>query len=234
MREKNIDPDTIQAQGSSPIRGVIFDLDGTLLDTVHGIAAAANEALQAHGLPMHEVAAFHGFVGHGSFELMRRAAKIELKRPDESLVQELEEGFQAAYERHWRSSKLYPGVDSLLDAVSERGWPMAVLSNKPHVFTVKCVQSLLSPWRFFPLFGRRQQVPRKPAPQVALGIASQWQIPPSEIAFVGDTDVDMQTAQRAGMPAFGVLWGFQAKDRLDAFSAPLSENPRELRRHLGL
>ena len=223
----------------APVRGVIFDLDGTLLDTVEDIGRAANQALASKGFDGHAIEAYRGFVGHGALELMRRALVASMgslsTEPDPGLVAELEQGFQEAYEDHWQSAtRPYPGVDELLDKLTRKGWPMAVLSNKPHHFTVKCVEGLLHRWRFSPVLGQRAEVPKKPDPRAALDIAEAWGMAPAELAFVGDTTVDLKTAQRAGMQPFGVLWGFHDRDQLAPFALPLAESCEQLNLLLGL
>ncbi len=217
----------------SSIRGVIFDLDGTLLDTVEDIGHAANQALESKDLQTHPITAYRHFVGHGSLELMRKATVGEAV--DEGIVVQLEAAFQAAYEDHWsRTTRPYPGIADLLDAITEKGLPMAVLSNKPHRFTLKCVESLLAGWTFSPTLGQRIHIPKKPDPKAALDIALDWRIPPSDLAFVGDTTIDMETGLKAGMRPIGVSWGFHSKETLAALALPLADSAQELGLLLGL
>lgn len=214
-----------------PTEAVIFDLDGTLLDTVADIAGAANQALADKGLDTHDVEAYRGFVGHGSLELMSRAGGRPTSDP---LVIELEAAFQAAYEFHWnRRTHPYPGIDDLLSRLAEQQIPMAVLSNKPHRSTVKCVSHHLPNQPLDPVLGQRPDVPKKPDPIAALEIAQAWQRDVAGIAFVGDTTVDLETARRAGMRPIGVTWGFHDRSELEPFRMPLADTTGELWQLLG-
>lgn len=207
---------------------VLFDLDGTLLDTLVDLATAANRALAALQLPVHTVDAYRYFVGDGLRVLMER-----IQPPGQSTgarTAELTEIFQQEYARNWNDqTKPYPGVPAMLDAISGSGMPMSILSNKPEDFTQLCVEQLLPRWTFSPLFGQRPGVPKKPDPAAAYAIARLLQLPPDKVLYVGDTAVDMQTAQAAGMDAVGVLWGFRTRDELEQAGARyLIAQPEEL------
>ncbi|MCL1981235.1 MAG: HAD-IA family hydrolase [Proteobacteria bacterium] len=192
---------------------VLFDLDGTLLDTLDDLAAAANQALILQGLPPHPIDAYRHLVGDGLRTLVDRMLPVD--RRDPATVSALVAAFTETYARTWHHrSAPYPGIKDLLDQLAARGVRMSILSNKPDAFTRLCVQQLLPHWHFEPLFGQREGVPKKPDPAAALEIARLLQLDPSRILYVGDSGVDMRTARGAGMDAAGVLWGFRDQAEL--------------------
>ncbi len=210
-------------------QAVLFDLDGTLLDTLEDLAEAGNRVLAARGLKPHPVQDYRYFVGSG----VRHLVECILPRPlreQEAEVASAIADFQEHYAQTWQlHTRPYAGIAELLDYLSARGYPMAILSNKPQHFTQLCVDTLLAPWRFYPVLGQREGVPRKPHPAAALETARIFGLPPSDILYVGDTGVDMRTAQQAGMDAVGVLWGFRNAEELRATGAELLvETPQEL------
>jgi phosphoglycolate phosphatase len=197
---------------------VLFDLDGTLLDTLGDIAAAMNAVLADWGLPVHPQPAYRRFIGDGAVWLARRV--LPEPRRDEETVARCVEAFRRAYaERGDPTTRPYPGVAGLLDGLTARGLRLAVLSNKPHDFTVALVRRLLGAWPLEPVFGSRPGVPNKPDPTTAVAIAEQHGISPGDWLYLGDTATDMETAGRAGMIAVGVLWGFRGADELRAAGA---------------
>lgn len=209
-------------------RAVIFDLDGTLLDTLQDLGEAMNAVLGEHGFPEHPLDAYRYFVGEGMETLIRRTLPEE--RRDEALVARLLEMMREEYGRRWRDhSRPYPGVPEMLDKLEARGLPKAVFSNKPHLFTVEMVEEILGNWSFSAVRGILPGTPRKPDPAVALEISREMKIPPQDIVFVGDSDLDMLTARAAGMFGIGVLWGFRdAAELLGAGARALLSHPREL------
>jgi phosphoglycolate phosphatase len=209
-------------------RAVIFDLDGTLLDTIADIADSMNRVLAGNGLPVHDRAAYFDFVGAGMDVLVRRALPESCDY--DALVPVLLPAMKEEYARSWRdASKPFPGIPDLLDALTSRDMPFCVLSNKIESFTKEMVSALLGAWTFFEVRGLDFDKPRKPDPAQALEMASHMGLEPGEIFFVGDSDVDMETARRAGMVPVGVLWGYQDRDRLLAGGAGIIiEKPWEL------
>ncbi len=212
---------------------VLFDLDGTLLDTLEDIADSTNAALRAQGFPEHPLAAYRYFIGDGVENLVRRALPPE--RLEAATLARSAELMRREYSARWADkTRPFPGVPELLDALTARGLPMAVLSNKPDDFTRLCVQRLLPRWRFEVVLGADAGMPKKPDPAAALQIAAQWNLSPSRIVYLGDTNTDMQTAVAAGMYAVGALWGFRTAAELTASGAQvLLEKPMELLRVLG-
>ncbi|HOC56874.1 MAG TPA: HAD family hydrolase [Verrucomicrobiota bacterium] len=196
-----------------PIRAVVFDLDGTLLDTLEDIADAANRVLVGRGFPTHPISRYRGFIGEGVVRLMKCA--LPEPNQDPATVQACVEAYQREYARNWNvKTKPYAGVPDLLDALVARGLKLAVLSNKPDAFTQQCVRELLPSWSFDMVIGASDAFPRKPNPGSALEIARRLAVPSEECLYIGDSGVDMQTAQAAGMFAAGVLWGFRDRQEL--------------------
>lgn len=215
---------------ASAYAAALFDLDGTLVDSLADIAAAMNHTLAAHGLPTHPLEAYRRFVGEGVRRLVERAL------PRERL--ELAETILADYQRRYAEHLLvhtapFPGIAQLLDALAARGLAVAVLSNKPDGATRRIVQALFSSWRLEPVHGERPHVPRKPDPTAALEIARVLGVEPGRCLFVGDSAIDMQTARNAGMMPVGVLWGLRDRDELTSSGArALLGHPLDLLRLL--
>lgn len=209
-------------------QAVLFDLDGTLLDTLDDLANAGNRVLAARALPVHPVAAYRYFVGDGVATLVERILPPELRSAEE--IGQSVADFQREYAANWdEHSAPYPGIAAMLDALVAGGLRLAVLSNKPEDFTRLCVERLLAPWPFDPVFGQHAGVPKKPDPAGALAAAQALQLAPREILYVGDTSIDMRTARAAGMDPVGVLWGFRGAAELQAAGAArLISDPAEL------
>lgn len=204
----------------------LFDLDGTLLDTLADIAAAANHALVELGQPAHPVAAYRYMAGDGADVLMQRA----LPKDSQVLAAEALRCFKAYYIDHaFDHTALYDGVAMMLDGLVERGWQLAVLSNKPHENTQRVVERLLGRWPWAEVAGHKPDVPKKPDPTSALAIVERLGLSPDEVWYLGDTNTDMLTATSAGMIAVGVLWGFRDRDELVEHGARhLIDEPMQL------
>lgn len=215
------------------VQAVLFDLDGTLLDSLADIGEAMNSVLKTRGLPGHSACAYRRFVGDGVVLLAQRALPADHRDPD--TVSACAAQMREVYGRRLVGKTVpYDGVPELLDGLSRRGLRMGVLSNKPHALTVELVELLLGRWRFAPVFGERAAVPRKPDPAGALEVAVQWGIAPEAVLYVGDTSTDMQTAERAGMPSVGVTWGFRDEPELTAAGAKaIARHPNEILALLG-
>ena len=209
-------------------KAILFDLDGTLLDTLEDLATAANRALGTLGLPAHPTDAYRVFVGDGLRTLAERILPGEQRSAAQ--VDELVAAFEREYSRTWNERTApYAGVPEMLDRLTGDGYRMSVLSNKPDAFTRLCVEQLLPHWTFAPLYGQRPGVPKKPDPAAALAIAAELDLDPAEVLYLGDTATDMHTARAAGMAAVGVLWGFRSADELRAAGARhLITHPGEL------
>jgi phosphoglycolate phosphatase len=201
-----------------PYKAILFDLDGTLLDTLEDLTDSTNAALAELGLPSNPREAYKHFVGDGLENLVRRA--IGREECDDSLLARGIELARREYARRWADkTRPYPGIADLLNGLRRRGVRMAVFSNKPHEFTELCVSRLLADWHFDVVQGATAELPRKPDPRGALAIAAQMGVDPSEFAYLGDTNTDMQTAVAAGMFPVGALWGFRTANELLASGA---------------
>lgn len=196
-----------------PFKAVIFDLDGTLLDTLQDLANSYNRVLKNMGFPTHPVDAYRYFVGEGARVCMTRALPAENR--DVVTIDTSLQMFRDDYAQNWNIyTKPYKGIPEMLKALSELDLKMAILSNKPQEDTEKCVRKFLSNWKFEVIFGQKDSVPKKPDPTAALEISRLLGVLPEEIFFIGDTSIDMKTAIAAGMVPFGVLWGFRSIDEL--------------------
>jgi phosphoglycolate phosphatase len=199
-----------------PLRAALFDLDGTLLDSLHDIGAAMNHALAHHGLPVHPLPAYRRFVGEGVRVLVSRAVPAGREVLHEAVL----DTYRARYaECMLDTTRPFPGIPELLSRLAEEGVKLAVLSNKPHASTRRLVETLLPQVRFEAVYGERAGVPRKPDPTAALGLAAELGVGPEDCAFIGDTAVDMDTARAAGMYGVGVTWGFRHEEELQAHGA---------------
>ncbi len=208
------------------MEGVIFDLDGTLADTLGDITTSINHALAAHGLPTHDVPAIRGFIGDGLRLLVERATRSA----DQALIQSVIVTFRFHYREHMLdTSRPFAGIPELLAALQERQVALAVLSNKPHEPTCQVVSRLFPKVPFTAVQGQLRGGPRKPDPHHALVIAKAMALPPARCGFVGDTGVDMRTGLAAGMIPIGVSWGFRDTDELrDSGAAEIIREPSDL------
>jgi phosphoglycolate phosphatase len=210
------------------VKAVLFDLDGTLLNTLDDLADAMNRVLRQRGFPTHSLDAYRYFVGNGSWMLVKRALP-ESRRGQEE-VDACLKAFLSDYGENWMiKTRPYEGVPAMMDGLVVRGMKLAVLSNKKDEITRKSVRRLLSKWTFDAIAGQREGVPVKPDPSAALQIAAQFQMSPGEFIYVGDSAVDMQTAAAAEMFGVGALWGFRTAEELLAGGAKvLISKPTDL------
>ena len=202
-----------------PCSAIFFDLDGTLLDSVRDLADATNAALRAFNLPEHPVHAYMYFVGDGFEMLIRRAAP---KDADPELQQRVMQQAREAYSQNWaRTSKPYEGIPEMLKELQRRKIPLAVLSNKPHDFTLLTMQHFFPSIRFARIQGSPPGLRAKPDPALALEMLQKLGYEAQQVLFMGDTSVDMMTAVNAGMFPVGVLWGFRTEEELRRHGARL-------------
>ena len=209
-------------------KAVVFDLDGTLVDSAADLGNAVNRVLKSHGYPVHEIPRYQDFIGSGT-EVMVRRALPEDSRGDETVKECLAE-FMDDYNTNFDvDSVLYDGIPELLDHLSEKSIILTMLTNKPESITVKLAESLLSDWDFRVVMGSRDGIPKKPDPTGARILMEQIGLEGSQIVYFGDSGIDMKTAVSAGMLPVGVLWGFRGKEELENEGAKyIIENPMEI------
>lgn len=207
-------------------QAVIFDMDGTLADTSADIAAGLDHSLAAAGLSRYSRETYRSFVGGGVEHLVDRLLP--------GAAPGLRDRVLAEYRRYDedhnpRKACRYPGVDLLLDGLTARNVPMAILSNKPQESLDRVVHQLFARWPFVQVRGEREGTPKKPEPTVAVALACAMRTSPSHCLFVGDTEVDVRTACAAGMIPVGVAWGFRTRLQLEAAGAwRVVEHPLQL------
>lgn len=195
------------------MKAFIFDLDGTLIDSLADLAEAINRMLEARGYPRQPLGVFPKYVGDGVRALVERALPPEMLATEdiEARVNE----YQKHYHDTWKSeTRPYVGIEEALHGLHERGMKLAVLSNKPHAFTLLCCKHFFPDTPFEIVLGARSGVPKKPDPAGAFEICKTLGVEPSECAYVGDSGIDMQLAVNAGMLAVGVKWGFRGETEL--------------------
>ncbi len=197
---------------------MIFDLDGTLLDTLEDLATAANATLEQYGFSTHPVDSYRYFVGDGLKNLIQRILPEEAV--SEEQLSQCIETFNNIYGKTWKvRTAPYEGIVEMLDSLAAAGLQLAILSNKPHEFTKICVKEFFSDCPFVCVYGQREGVPKKPDPAGALEIAGEMGLDVSEILYVGDTATDMKTGNSAGMKSIGVEWGFRDRAELQNHNA---------------
>lgn len=208
----------------------IFDLDGTLLDTVADLCNAGNHTLAKAGYPTHPLKSYYGFVGNGIGKLMERALPEGHKEEAESLLDE----FKSYYGNHlYDETAPYQGVVGILQKLGEAGAKIAVASNKYQAATETLVHHFFPNVNFVSINGQRDGMPRKPDPAVVKLIMEEAGVTKESVTYIGDSSVDMQTAQNAGVKAVAVSWGFCDRKVLEEYTpAFIADNAEELSRYL--
>lgn len=219
---------TTEDEPTRGFRAIIFDLDGTLLDTLEDIGDSVNRMLAEYGFPGHTRDDYTRFIGNGIKMLVTRALPVDGRSGE--LVDACVRRAREIYWQNWNhKTRPYDGIIELLDRLKTMGLPLAVLSNKPHDFTVRYVDAYFDRQAFKVVMGQNDHFPVKPDPASALDIARQINLPPSSFLFVGDSAVDMQTATAAGMFSVGVAWGFRgAKELRENGCRALVTHPLEI------
>ena len=210
---------------------IIFDLDGTLLNTIDDLADCTNYVLQKNGYPTHPVDAYKYFVGNGVAMLLRRALPKEVT---EEVYAQVLNDFMNYYELHKADKTApYAGITETLEQLQEKGILLAVATNKPHELLPDLMAHYFPAIKWAAVFGNREGVPVKPHPQIVYDILASCRDAinrvSTDVLYVGDTAVDMETAQNAGIPKVGVLWGFRPKEELEQAHADyIIAHPQEL------
>lgn len=193
-------------------KAIIFDLDGTLIDSLEDIAVCMNQVLEELNLPSHKIDDYKYFVGGGISILVDNALDKNTSKETKELVTEK---FKIVYDQKLHAKTLpYDGIYELLDELQKQDFKIGVLSNKPHEFTIAYTSNLFSKYEMKEVHGQKSHIAKKPDPIAAIQIAQSFDVPCEEVYFVGDTMVDMQTAVNAKMIGIGVLWGFRDEEEL--------------------
>lgn len=202
---------------------VIFDLDGTLLNTIEDLGNAANYALSQNGYPTHSLASYPFFVGNGVRNLIRKALPDDMRT--DSIIESLLKDFKEYYNEHNTDcTKPYDGIEELLRNLQDNGVKIAVASNKYQQATEKIIAHYFGDIDFVAIYGQREGVNVKPDPSVVFSILSDAKVPKSEVLYVGDSGVDMETARRACVDSVGVTWGFRSEKELNEYHADMIVN----------
>lgn len=217
-----------------PIRAIIFDLDGTLADTLPDLTTSVNVAMEACGLPQRSAAEVRQWIGSGLAILCQRAIAGEAGPAAEVVDDGQVAAMMDAFKRHYREhlldeTRAYPAIPLVLDELTARGAGLAVLSNKPHDHVVPMMDALFNRWRWQAIEGVRDGGTKKPDPTVALEILRRFDLPAREVMLVGDSGIDVATARAAGFVAVAVTWGFRDRDELVAAGPQyLIDDPQQL------
>lgn len=208
-------------------KAVIFDLDGTLLDTLEDLADSFNYALKMHHFPLHSSSACRMFVGDGARTAVERALPPEAR--DDKTIDKVLAEFSKHYAQNYNNkTKPYPGIITLLEALKSTGINLVVLSNKPHEFTLQCMNAYFKNI-FILVQGVETRFNKKPAPESSHNILERLKLSAEEALFVGDTRTDIQTAKNAGLKSVGVTWGFRERKELQQAGADfIIDRPEEL------
>lgn len=205
--------------GDAAIEAVWFDLDGTLIDSLDDLGLAVNRMLAELGFPLHANDRFREFIGDGAMKLVQRALPVECAQ-EVGLLEMALQSYQRHYELCWHEqTRVYPGMNAVLEMLRDGGVKLGVISNKPNHFTVMCVAHFFPGFEFEVVFGQREGVPRKPDPAAAVEAAAVCGVRRDACVYVGDSGIDMQFAKAAGVRGVGVEWGFRGRDELLACGA---------------
>ncbi len=190
------------------IKSVIFDLDGTLLDTIEDIADSNNKMLRNYGFPEHEIEKYIRWIGNGARKLVIASLPPNANVSEDRLWDYIHDYSKIYAQNIAVKTKLYEGISDVLDYLAANKIPISINTNKPHDLTKIICEKYLQSWSFKYIYGHNGNFLKKPNPQAALAIAKGLDIKPENILFIGDSAVDIKTAKKAGMPCLGVRWGY--------------------------
>ncbi|PKM52589.1 MAG: HAD family hydrolase [Firmicutes bacterium HGW-Firmicutes-7] len=215
------------------IKLIIFDLDGTLVDSIDGLATSMNKVLASRGYPQHRVEDYKRFVGNGIKKLVSRGLPEDLRDPE--TVDMCYDNMLKAYHEHYAvGMSIYKGIDAVLNELTAKGVILAINTNKNQVMAQKVVDLFLSQWNFVKIIGADANYEIKPSPAAAIHIANEVGVKPSECIYIGDSEVDLNTAKNAGMHSILVTWGFRTEEELLAHKPEvLIKAPSEIMRYIG-
>lgn len=206
----------------------IFDLDGTLVNSIPDLGNACNYALEQMGFPTHSLAIYRSMVGNGTSKLIERALPEDSRRPQ--VIEAMRKIYMEYYDNHlWDASEVYPGIREVLEMLSRRNMRLAVASNKYQSATSRIIEHFFPeiPWAV--VMGSRDRVPLKPDPSVVFNILLECPTPKSEVIYIGDSGIDMETAYRACVDSIGVTWGFRTRSELiNAHADNIVKEPVEI------
>ena len=209
------------------IKAVVFDLDGTLLNTIEDLAGSTNHALRLASLPEHSVEDYYSFVGNGIEKLLERASGC---LPGSETFDLVKKEFMEHYSRHsMDKTHPYDGMNDLLNKLNKKGIALAVLSNKNDSFIKTLMEKFYPEISFDVLMGKRDEYPPKPDPASLKEVLRQLKAKEGEVLYVGDSNVDVQTAHGANLPCIGVTWGFRTREELIKEGAErLADKPEDI------
>lgn len=208
-------------------KGIIFDLDGTLLDTIQDISDSANEVLTLYGYPNFTYDEYKLKVGNGLRNLFENSVP---KGTDNQVLEEAYKLFLESYDKNYQNKTLpYEGIEEMLDEIDKMGIKIGINSNKKNDYTYKLAMKFFKSIPFVAIFGERNDIPRKPNPTATLEILKFMDFTPDEVLFIGDSKTDIITATNAGMDGMGVLWGFRSYEELNKYGAKyIVSSPKEV------
>lgn len=209
-------------------QAVVFDLDGTLLDTLTDLAAAANRSMASQGYPTHPVDAYRWFIGDGTARLIERAMPADQRAPEK--IEACLKIHLRDYDQHWAVvTRPYEGIPELLALLEQRRISFSVVTNKPHHSALDSLAHFFPDVEFKYISGIHQGIVKKPDPAQALAAARAMGVAPEDCLFLGDSGVDMQTARHAAMTPVGAAWGYRTREELNKAGAwRIIQHPMEL------
>ena len=211
------------------IKGVIFDLDGTLIDTTNEIQYVFNQLLESYSLPKRSFDFFKENIGNGVEDLLQRSLPKDYAKDISPMLEKVKEIYAESLNK---KSRPFDGITEVIDLLNENEVQMGIITNKIHRLAIRCIDTFFPSYSIITI-GAGHLYPRKPSPNSALALADEFKTKPSEMLFIGDSSVDIKTAKNAGMVPIGVEWGNGAlKDLLDAGAREVFNNPYDLKSYL--